>query len=58
MLRSMRRINRTFNWDVVIRLALVPVVTYVLMGAALSGGRRTVRAAETLAGTATWLVQR
>lgn len=40
-----RLVRRTFNWDVVIRLALVPVVGYVLAGAALGFGRRAAREA-------------
>ena len=44
MRRIIRSVERSFNWDVVIRLALVPAVSYVLLGAALGG-----RAAERVA---------
>ncbi|HWP34656.1 MAG TPA: hypothetical protein VNM66_03585 [Thermodesulfobacteriota bacterium] len=36
MLRSLRRtLGRTFNWDVVIRWALVPAIGYVMAGVLL-----------------------
>lgn len=43
MRRLSRSLARTFNWDVVIRLALVPAVVYVVMGAALGESRRAAR---------------
>jgi hypothetical protein len=36
-------VRRSFNWDVVIRVALVPVVTYVLFGVAVGESRRAAR---------------
>jgi hypothetical protein len=40
-----RSVGRSFNWDVVIRLALVPVVSYVLFGAAMGESRRAAHEA-------------
>ncbi|HEX7128354.1 MAG TPA: hypothetical protein VF406_21585 [Thermodesulfobacteriota bacterium] len=45
MRRVVRRMKRLFNWDVVIRLALVPAVGYVLAGAALGASRKAAREA-------------
>ncbi|HEY8370532.1 MAG TPA: hypothetical protein VIM86_14590 [Thermodesulfobacteriota bacterium] len=45
MRRIVRRAKRLFNWDVVIRLALVPAVGYVLAGAALGASRKAAREA-------------
>lgn len=45
MPRVVRRVTRCFNWEVVIRLALVPAVGYVLGGAALGASRRAARQA-------------
>jgi hypothetical protein len=43
MRRLIRSVGRVFNWDVVIRVALVPVVSYVLVGAAVGESRRAAR---------------
>jgi hypothetical protein len=40
-----RGVARVFNWEVVIRLALVPAVGYVLAGAAIGVNRRAARQA-------------
>lgn len=45
MQRAVRRVARCFNWEVVIRLALVPAVGYVLAGAAIGVNRRAARQA-------------
>ncbi len=49
MCKFVRPVYRTFNWDVVIRLALVPAVSYVLAGAALGSGRHAARQAAATA---------
>jgi hypothetical protein len=52
MRRFARSLKRTFNWDVVVRLALVPTVAYVVIGAALGETRRAARDAVVSAVTA------
>ncbi len=45
MRHALRRVTQCFDWEVVIRLALVPAVGYVLAGAALGASRRAARQA-------------
>ncbi len=58
MRRAVRRLSRVFNWDVVIRLALVPAVGYVLAGAAIGVSRRAAREAALAAVDAATLLGR
>lgn len=58
MRHAVRRVSRCFNWEVVIRLALVPAVGYVLAGAAIGVNRRAARQAALVALDAAMLLGR